>query len=115
MVLISLSSRYVYLRGTEGQRVTRTIEIKAGLDKPLSLEPSEFNLKGKVTYTALILPEPPWMKRVFGYLLILREKALVTTQRAEFMLASRPAFVRDWPKSPLCRMPCMIKVNEIVL
>ncbi|MBA7495458.1 hypothetical protein ES702_06045 [subsurface metagenome] len=50
-VSIYLSSRYVNLRGKEGQSVTRVIEIRAGLDKPLTLSPSQFNLEGKLTYT----------------------------------------------------------------
>jgi len=50
-VPIYLSHRYVNLRGTEDQSLTRVVEIKAGLDKPLTLTPSQFNLEGKVKYT----------------------------------------------------------------
>ena len=50
-VPIYLSSRYVNLRGKEGQSVTRGIEIRAGLDKPLTLKPGQCNLAGKVTYS----------------------------------------------------------------
>jgi hypothetical protein len=49
-VPIYISPRYAGLGGTEGESVTKSIEIKAGLEKPLSLEPSEFNLEGKATY-----------------------------------------------------------------
>ena len=31
--------------------VTKSIEIIAGLDKPLTLEPGQFNLEGKLTYS----------------------------------------------------------------
>jgi len=50
-VPIYLSSRYVNLWGKEGQSVTRVIEIRSGLDKPLTLSPSQFNLEEKLTYT----------------------------------------------------------------
>jgi len=50
-VPIYVSPRYVRLYGKEGQSVTRVIEIRAGLDKPLTLEPGQFNLEGKVKYT----------------------------------------------------------------
>ena len=49
-VPIYLSSHYVNLRGKEGQSVISVIEIRAGLDKPLTLEPGQFNLEGKVKY-----------------------------------------------------------------
>ena len=50
-VPIYVSPRYVRLYGKEGQSVTRVIEIRAGLEKPLTLEPGQFNLEGKVKYT----------------------------------------------------------------
>lgn len=50
-VPISLRPRYVRLFGREDVRITRSIEIKAGLDKPLILEPGQFNLEGKLTYS----------------------------------------------------------------
>jgi len=50
-VPVYLSPRYVNLRGKEGQTITRVVEIKAGLDKPLILTPDQFNLEGKLTYT----------------------------------------------------------------
>lgn len=48
---IYVNPRYVRLYGREDQSVTRVIEIRAGLDKDLRLEPSQFNLEGKVKYT----------------------------------------------------------------
>ena len=50
-VPIYVKPRYVRLYGREDQSVTRVIEIRAGLDKELRLEPSQFNLEGKVKYT----------------------------------------------------------------
>jgi len=50
-VPIYLSSRYVYLYGTEGQSVTRSVEIRAELDKPLTLNAREFNLSENVAYS----------------------------------------------------------------
>ena len=49
-VPISLSPRYVSLYGKEGQKVTKMVEIRANLDKPLTLTPEGFNLEGKLTY-----------------------------------------------------------------
>ncbi|UCF82546.1 MAG: hypothetical protein JSV50_15300 [Desulfobacteraceae bacterium] len=49
-VPISMRPRYVRLYGREEVSITRSIEIKAGLDKPLILEPDQFNLEGKLTY-----------------------------------------------------------------
>ena len=48
---IYLRPRYVNLSGLEGERVIRTMEIRAGLDKPLELSPESFNLEGKLSYT----------------------------------------------------------------
>ena len=50
-VSIFVSPSYVQLNGKEDTSVTKSVEIKAGLEKPLTLEPAEFNLEGKVTYT----------------------------------------------------------------
>ena len=49
-VPIFISPYHVTLYGKEGQSVTRVVEIRAGLDKLLTLTPEEFNLKGKLTY-----------------------------------------------------------------
>jgi hypothetical protein len=49
-VPIYISPRYVYLRGIAGQTTTRTVQIKAELDKPLKLEPTGFDLGSKVIF-----------------------------------------------------------------
>jgi hypothetical protein len=49
-VPIFISPRHVYLQPAEGQKASRGVEIKAGLDRPLTLRPEQFNLKEKVTY-----------------------------------------------------------------
>ncbi len=49
-VPISVEVSTVRLYGKEGAIVTKGVEIKAGLDKPLTLEPVRFDLEGKATY-----------------------------------------------------------------
>ena len=49
-VPIFISPRYVYLQAEEGQKASRGVEIKAGLDRPLTIKPEQFDLKEKVTY-----------------------------------------------------------------
>ncbi len=49
-VPIYLSSRYVQLFGRENESVTREVEVKAELDKPLKLTPIQFNLADKLSY-----------------------------------------------------------------
>ncbi len=49
-VPVSLRPRYVLLKSVKGRPTTRTIEITAGLDTPLELEPAESNLGGALTY-----------------------------------------------------------------
>lgn len=48
--IISVKPRYVRLYGNEDESITRSLEIRAGLDKPLTLEPARFDLEGKVAY-----------------------------------------------------------------
>ena len=48
---IYLSPRYVYLRGPAGQKVTRTVDVRAEERRPLKLEESNFELGNKITYT----------------------------------------------------------------
>ena len=48
--IISVNPRYVRLYGREDERMTRSVEIRAGIDKPLTLEPARFDLEGKVAY-----------------------------------------------------------------
>ena len=50
-VPIYVSHRFINLWGTEDQSLNRVVEIKAGLDKPLTLTPSQFDLEGKLSYT----------------------------------------------------------------
>ena len=50
-VAISMSPQNVYLYGAEGQSITASVEIAAGLDKTLTLTPTEFSLAGKLSYS----------------------------------------------------------------
>ena len=50
-VPILVSPPRVRLYGKEGQSLTRMIEVRAGLDKPLILTPGHFNLTEKLTYS----------------------------------------------------------------
>jgi hypothetical protein len=47
---ISVKPSYVRLYGKGNATLTNSVVIKAGLDKPLKLEPNRFSLEGKVTY-----------------------------------------------------------------
>jgi hypothetical protein len=47
---INLSPRYVILRGSRGERISKTVQIKAELDKPLRIKPIQFNLKKWLNY-----------------------------------------------------------------
>ena len=49
-VPIYLSPRYVSFYGRGDKSFTRVVEIRAGLDRPLTLTPVQFNLEGKLTY-----------------------------------------------------------------
>jgi hypothetical protein len=49
-VPIHVSSRLVYLQGKTAQIVSKTINISGELDKPLKIQPVEFNLNNKLTY-----------------------------------------------------------------
>lgn len=49
-VPIYMSSRYVYLLGQVGQTTTRSVKIRAQLDKPLTLEPTHFDLNSRVIF-----------------------------------------------------------------
>jgi hypothetical protein len=50
-VPIHLSTYYVLIAGGEERAATKTVEIKAQLDKPLTLTPTAFNLDEKLTYS----------------------------------------------------------------
>jgi len=49
-VPISVEPSTARLYGKEGAIITESVEITAGLDKPLTLEPIRFNLEGRATY-----------------------------------------------------------------
>jgi len=49
-VPVLISPRYVSFYGKAGQSITKVIEIKAGLNNPLTLSQDQFNLEGKVKY-----------------------------------------------------------------
>jgi hypothetical protein len=49
-VPIHVSSRLVYLQGNTAQAVSKSIKISAELDKPLKIQPVDFNLNNKLTY-----------------------------------------------------------------
>ncbi len=46
--VISLSPKRVSLKGMADRKITKTVIVKAQEDKPLKLEPSHFNITGKV-------------------------------------------------------------------
>jgi len=50
-VSIRVSSRYVYLFGPMNQRITRVVNIAAGLEKPLKIEPASFDLVDRISYS----------------------------------------------------------------
>lgn len=47
---INLTPRYVILRGSRGERISKTVHIKAELDKPLKIKPIQFNLDKWLNY-----------------------------------------------------------------
>ena len=47
---IYLAPRFVYLRGPADQKLSRTVSVRAGEKRPLTLEESSFNLGAKVIY-----------------------------------------------------------------
>jgi hypothetical protein len=49
--IIHITTPKIYLTGKEGQSISKVVEIKAGLDIPLTLTPGQFNLAEKLTYT----------------------------------------------------------------
>lgn len=48
---IAISDRIVLLQGTTRDAVTRSVDIKGRLDKPLKLEPIDYTLDKKVTFS----------------------------------------------------------------
>jgi len=49
-ISIHLSKSRIYFKGLAGQKITKTITIRAELDRPLNIETTRFNLDKKVTY-----------------------------------------------------------------
>jgi hypothetical protein len=47
---IFLSKYYVKLVGKVGQEIRQEVEVRAGLDRPLTLTPVKFTLDGKASY-----------------------------------------------------------------
>jgi hypothetical protein len=47
---IVISDRMVFLRGTTQETITRTVDIKGGLNKPLKIEPIDYTLDKKVKF-----------------------------------------------------------------
>ena len=48
---IHLSSKYVYLVSHENKSITEVVDIRAKLDRPLKLDPVQFDLAEKLSYT----------------------------------------------------------------
>jgi hypothetical protein len=46
--VISVSPKYVSLKGMADRKITKTVRVRAEQDKPLKLEPNHFNITGKV-------------------------------------------------------------------
>jgi hypothetical protein len=49
--IIFISSPRVYITARENQSLTKVIEIKAGLDRPLTLTPGHFSLAEKLSFS----------------------------------------------------------------
>lgn len=47
---IIMRPRYLLFTGVKGRIDTRVVEIRAGLDRPLALEPVRFDLEGRMSY-----------------------------------------------------------------
>jgi hypothetical protein len=50
-VSVRVASRYVWLFGPADQKITRIVNISAGLDKPLKITPVSFDLANRISYT----------------------------------------------------------------
>ena len=48
---IAMSERMVFLQGTTQETITKTVDIKGDLNKPLSLEPLDYTLDKKVKFS----------------------------------------------------------------
>lgn len=49
--IIIVSPDFLQLSGKKGETVSGDVEVKANIDKPLTLKPGLFNLTGRVIYT----------------------------------------------------------------
>lgn len=47
---IAMSERMVFLYGTSQETITRSVDIRGDLDKPLVLEPADYTLDNKVRF-----------------------------------------------------------------
>jgi len=54
---IQLSPPKIYLIGKEDHAITKVVEVRAGLDIPLTLTAGQFNLSEKLTYTIIEIEE----------------------------------------------------------
>ncbi|MBW1705876.1 MAG: hypothetical protein JRJ86_12030 [Deltaproteobacteria bacterium] len=54
---IQLSPPKIYLIGKEDHAITKVVEVRAGLDIPLTLTAGQFNLSEKLTYTITEIEE----------------------------------------------------------
>ncbi len=55
--IIHITKPKIHLTGKEDQSVSRIVDIKAGLDMPLTLTAGKFNLSEKLTYTITEIEE----------------------------------------------------------
>lgn len=65
-VPIFLHPRWVLLRGHADEIVTKWVDIRAGLDKPLTLSPKQFTLEGKVRYWIREMEKGRWYRIRFS-------------------------------------------------
>jgi hypothetical protein len=73
-VPVLLSSRHVYLAAPEGKEVTRGVEIRAGLERPLALVPERFDLEGKASYSIEEIEKGKFFRVLFRNVPAFREK-----------------------------------------
>ena len=55
--IIKLTTPNIFLIGKEDQSITKVVEVRAELDRPLALTAGQFNLAGKLTYTIMEIEE----------------------------------------------------------
>jgi hypothetical protein len=55
--IIRLTTSKIYLTGKEDQSITKVVEVRAGLDIPLTLTVGQCNLSEKLTYTITEIEE----------------------------------------------------------